>query len=142
MSIEDLERAISERNPPTPAASHRRTDRVLVVDDEFLIRWSLRNRLQTEGFHVAEAASLADARRAFADDPCVIVLDVRLPDGNGLDLLDEILKSRPDVRVIVISAHATADMVERAQQAGAFDFVHKPFDLNAIAAVVDRARQL
>lgn len=115
---------------------------LLVVDDEFLIRWSLRTRLAASGYRVLEAATLAEARAALARGVDLVLLDVLLPDGNGLDLLEELQHDPVHPPVIMISAHATAEVAARAKAQGAFEFVHKPFDLEAIAALVDRAASL
>ncbi len=115
---------------------------LLVVDDEFLIRWSLRTRLAASGYRVLEAATLAEARAALARGVDLVLLDVLLPDGNGLDLLEELQHDPAHPPVIMISAHATAEVAARAKAQGAFEFVHKPFDLEAIAALVDRAASL
>jgi DNA-binding NtrC family response regulator len=120
------------------------TDRskvLLVVDDEFLIRWSLRTRLAAAGYRVVEAATLAEARAALDRGVDLMLLDVLLPDGNGLDLLAELRNKAGRPPIILISAHATAEVATRAKAQGAFDFVHKPFDLDAIAALVDSALQ-
>jgi DNA-binding NtrC family response regulator len=129
---------MTQNNAPN---SPRATTPVLVVDDEFLIRWSLRTRLAAQGYDVIEAGSIAEARAAFGKGVQVIVLDVRLPDGSGLELLAEILAARPSSRVILISAHGTADMAQKARASGAFEFLHKPFDLNVVSDLVDRAAQ-
>jgi DNA-binding NtrC family response regulator len=114
---------------------------LLVVDDEFLIRWSLRTRLAAAGYRVLEAATLAEAREALDRGVDLVLLDVLLPDGNGLDLLAELQKTAVHPPTILISAHATAEVAARAKAQGAFDFVHKPFDLDAIAALVASALQ-
>lgn len=127
-----------ETGPNAPSATAKV---LLVVDDEFLIRWSLRNRLAAAGYIVIEAATAAEARAAFARGCDMVLLDVLLPDGNGMDLLKEFRERRPESRVILISAHGTAEVADRARAQGAYDFIDKPFDLNVITAVVDRAAQ-
>src|SRR3954451_21548974 len=80
---------------------------VLVVDDELLIRWALREALETRGYVVTEAADAASARRALSDVgalPAAIVLDYRLPDSNDLGLLTTIRREAPEVRVIMMTA--------------------------------------
>lgn len=112
---------------------------LLVVDDEFLIRWSLSEHFDQAGYSVIEAETLREARAALLNHVDVVLLDVLLPDGNGLDLLAELRRSQPNLPVIVISAHATQVVADRARADGAFDCVRKPFDLNALTALVDRA---
>ncbi len=115
---------------------------LLVVDDEFLIRWSLRQHLVAAGYQVIEAATMAAAREAFAHGVDLVLLDVYLPDGNGLDLLEEFHGHRPASPVIVLSAHGSRDLAATARERGAFDFLDKPFDLDVVAAAVGRASRL
>ncbi len=112
---------------------------VLVVDDEFLIRWSLRERLVQAGLLVTEAGSGAEALDRFCPAIEVILLDVRLPDADGLDLLRRFKRLRPSVAVVMITAHATDDMADEALETGAYAFIHKPFDVEQVAALVSRA---
>ena len=122
-----------------PALGTHANKVVLVVDDEFLIRWSLSEHFDQAGYKVIEAETLLEARAALLNHVDVVLLDVLLPDGNGLDLLKELRRTQPDLPVIVISAHATQLVADRARADGAFDCVRKPFDLNALTALVDRA---
>ena len=106
---------------------------VLVVDDEPLIRWSLAEGLTEHGYVVRLAGTAAEARTelaSFAQDPVVVVLDLRLPDMADLSLLREIRGRRPDAPVIVMTAHATAEDARQARAMGAADFVGKPFDVS------------
>ena len=113
---------------------------ILIVDDEFLIRWSLRSRLQADGWRVLEAATAGEARRLFTPDAVdVVLLDVLLPDGNGFELLAEFTALGARAKVVLITAHGTDDMATRALDKGAFAFVHKPFQLHEIAALAARA---
>lgn len=110
--------------------------RVLVVDDEFLIRWSLRERLRADGFAVVEAADAAAARAAFrAEIFDVVLLDLRLPDSDGLGLLGEFLATGRS-RIVVITAHGTDEMAEEALQMGALGFLRKPFDIDRMVELV------
>ena len=115
---------------------------VLVVDDEALIRWSLSEGLIDAGWTVRQAATGAEARaevRALAGQPFVIVLDLRLPDVFDLSLVREIRAARPDVPMIVMTAHGTNDDARQAKACGVFSFVGKPFDMVEIVALVDAA---
>jgi len=125
-----------ERDPSSRSLAGRS---VLVVDDEFLIRWSLRERLSQAGLNVAEAATGAEAIDRFAAAVEVVLLDVRLPDADGLDLLRRFKALRSDVTVVMITAHGTDDMADEARALGAYAFVHKPFDVEQVAALVARA---
>jgi two-component system C4-dicarboxylate transport response regulator DctD len=125
---------MTRENLPMPA--------VLVVDDEPLIRWSLSEGLTDGGYVVRLAANAAEARAALSalgTQPLVVLLDLRLPDAVDLSLLAEIHRRWPDVRVVMMSAHGTADDVSRARALGAFRFVEKPFDVTEVVKIVGEA---
>ncbi len=113
--------------------------RLLVVDDEKLVRWSLREALSEEGFVVETAASGNEARQIFQEfEPEVILLDIRLPDANGLDLLTEFKEQNKEVIIVMITAYADADSAVKALKAGAEDYVGKPFDLDEIQHILEQ----
>jgi len=115
---------------------------VLVVDDEPLIRWSLSEGLTDSGYVVRLAGNAAEARAALSilgRQPLVVLLDLRLPDVVDLSLLAEIRSRWPDVRVVMMSAHGTADDVNRATDLGAIRFVEKPFDVTEVVKIVGEA---
>ena len=112
---------------------------VLIVDDDSAIRELLREFLAEEGLATREAASAAEARQALeASDLDVILLDMWLPDGDGLDVLDS-LRGRPEIPVIVITADSSSSRTIRAMQAGAFDYLVKPLEPEAVRAALRRA---
>ncbi len=112
---------------------------VLIIDDDSAIRELLREFLAEEGLATSEAASAAEARQAMeAADPDVILLDMWLPDGDGLDVLDS-LRGRPEIPVIVITADSSSSRTIRAMQAGAFDYLVKPLEPEAVRAAIRRA---
>jgi two-component system, NtrC family, nitrogen regulation response regulator GlnG len=114
--------------------------RVLVVDDDGAIRTVVREALRRAGFIVETAASVAEERRLFASfDPQVLVTDVVLPDGNGLDVIPEMLEKSPGLPVIVLSAQNTFTTALRATEQGAFDYLPKPFDLGELTRAVSDA---
>ena len=113
--------------------------RVLIVEDEALIRWSLTQTLVDAGATVVEAADLRsamDALRAGAPGFDVVVLDVRLPDGSGLGLLATIRRLRPATRVLMMTAHGTPALLAEARALGAYGVVDKPFELHAMAGLI------
>lgn len=120
--------------------------RVLIVDDHRNIRISLRMILEAEGASVTESENLANARAVLGmssqskgDLPYdLILLDIRLPDGSGLDLLKEICDFGHASSVIVISGEGTAQEAFKATQIGAFDFIEKPFTPERILVSVRR----
>lgn len=114
--------------------------RILIVDDEPAIGWSLRELL-ADGGHAVELASSVEAAldtcRRF--EPDTVLLDVRLPGRDGLSAIPDLRALAPGVPVIVMTAFGDLDTAVRAVHAGAFDYLVKPFDMERIAEVVDRA---
>jgi len=111
--------------------------RVLVVDDDAAIRTVVREALRRAGYVVETAASVAEQRRLFASfNPQVLVTDVVLPDGNGLDVIPEVLEKNPGLPIIVLSAQNTFTTALRATEQGAFDYLPKPFDLGELTRAV------
>ena len=115
------------------------TKTILVVDDEELVRWSLKQRLSEEGYRIIEAPSASEARSLFEEIPDLVLLDVKLPDGNGVDLLGEFKKKDPDIPVILITAHGTVENAVLAMRTGAYDYISKPFSMDEILLNVKRA---
>ena len=114
--------------------------KVLVVEDELLIRWSLREALLDAGFEVLEAESASEARARFSEKPDAAILDLRLPDADGTALLRELVAdSTEGVVSLMISAYATPEMVQAAKTAGAFDLVAKPFKVERIVEILEEA---
>jgi two-component system response regulator HydG len=112
--------------------------RVLVVDDEALIRWSLTEMLSEAGHAVAEAADGAAAMRALNDNGPfdVVVLDYRLPDSNDLNLLTAIRRHAPQTAVVMMTAYGTAEVTSGALALGAYRVVSKPFEVTDLVALV------
>jgi two-component system response regulator AtoC len=118
------------------AASSRR---VLVVDDEQLIRWSLTERLREDGYDVAEAATAAEAIDRADVGVDLALLDYKLPDEDGVVVLRKLHEMDPDTLVIMLTAHTSVETVVQAMKAGAFDYATKPFDLDDVSRRVARA---
>ena len=116
--------------------------RILVVDDELLIRWSLSEALTAAGYAVVEGRDAAEARQAIRDQdhkPDVVVLVYRLPDSNDLGLLTTIRNEAPTVPVILMTAYGTAEVVKGALDLGAYRVVSKPFEVHDMASLVTEA---
>ena len=114
--------------------------RILVVDDEKLIRWSLGERLTRSGYDVAAAESGEEALDKLRGGPAdVMLLDVRLPGIDGLDTLRRALAMQPELIVLMMSAHSTVDIAVEGMRRGAIDFLVKPFALGALDVAVKRA---
>jgi two-component system response regulator AtoC len=116
------------------------TARVLVVDDEKLIRWSVAERLQRGGYEVVSAESGEQALEMLAGTPPdLMLLDVRLPGIDGVQTLQRALDIHPELAVLMMSAHSTVDIAVDAMKHGAVDFLVKPFPFQALDAAVERA---
>jgi len=115
-------------------------ERVLVVDDEKLIRFTLRESLAGEGYVVHEAADVAEGMREFERHAidCAI-LDHRLPDGDGFELLRTFKEQAPDVPVILMTAYSTIQKAVEAMRMGAFTYVNKPFETDEMVLSVRTA---
>ncbi len=116
--------------------------RILVVDDEKLIRWSVGERLQRDGYEVIAAESGEQALDVVAANaPDLMLLDVRLPGIDGITTLQRALALQPEVAVLMMSAHSTVDIAVEAMKHGAIDFLVKPFPFQSLDAAVQRALQ-
>ena len=117
--------------------------RLLIVDDEKNIRLSLVRFFDSLGHQVAEAENGAQASAMLADSHFDLVLtDFRMAQMNGLELLKEARRIHPDILVILMTAYATVENAVAAMKAGAYDYITKPFSLEEIQLVVERALQL
>ena len=113
---------------------------ILIVEDEKLIRWSLRERLEKEGFQVHEAVTGREGlEEPGAREYDLILLDYRLPDRDGLELLKEISRDFPDTLVIMMTAYSTVDSAVEAMKLGAYDYVNKPFNMEELLLTIEKA---
>ena len=115
--------------------------RVLVVDDESLLRWAMAATLKDAGYEVVEASSGQEAMASLHGhpDPHVIFLDYRLPDSQDLTLLQKIRTAAPDCPVIMMTAYRTPELIEAAERLGAYRVVSKPFDMGDIVSLTRHA---
>ena len=115
-------------------------DKILIVDDERLVRWSLRQKCEEWGFHVVEAESGVPALTvAQHESPDLVLLDVRLPDIGGLEVLERLKKNGDARAVIMITADPQLDDVKMALKLGAYDFVGKPLDFDELNVTIKNA---
>src|SRR5687767_9572979 len=112
---------------------------ILVVDDEALIRWSLTERLKSEGYEVLEAETGGAALEQLPEGVDLALLDYKLPDTDGVSVLRKIKEFDPDILVIMLTAFASVETAVEAMKLGAYHFANKPFNLDEIVAVVERA---
>ena len=111
-------------------------ERILIVDDDRLTRNALRDRLEADGFLVADAATGAEAIDSFHTGADLVLLDFCLPDVKGYDLLELMLDSDPDAVIIMLTAHASVAQAVQAMHLGAHHCVEKPFDVEETALLV------
>jgi two-component system, NtrC family, response regulator PilR len=113
---------------------------LLIVDDEASLRDFLTIVFEEEGCRVETAASLADAHAALQKrEPDLVLCDLMLPDGSGLDLLREIKIQNPSIAVVMITAHTSTKSAVEALKAGAHDYIAKPFDIDELKIIVSKA---
>ncbi len=117
-----------------------RKHKILVVDDEHLIRWSLEQNLKKQGYEVFIAGSGEDALRLVRDEsPDLVLLDIQLPGINGLEVLEKIKDQEDDVIVIMVTALGVLETAVKAMRMGAYDYLNKPFNLDELAIVIRKA---
>jgi len=116
------------------------TARILVIDDEKLIVWSLQKELEKEGYEVYGVQTAKDGMSLLEDlRPDLVFLDIRLPDKSGLELLKEIKEKDKDILVIMVTAFGGVESAVYAIKAGAYDYIEKPFDFEAVKLTTRRA---
>src|SRR5436190_23983368 len=112
---------------------------ILVVDDEQLIRWTISSRLTDEGYRVFEAETAAEALKRVREGVDLVLLDYRLPDSDGLTVLKQIKEMDPDTLVILLTAFSSVDTAVEAMKHGAYHYANKPFHLDEIVLLVEKA---
>ena len=118
----------------------RNATRLLIVDDERSIRFGIGEWARDAGYEPLEAANGKEALELVREQPVdAVVLDLKLGDMDGLQVLKRLRELEPQLPVVMLSAHATFDHVVQAVQAGAFWFLSKPLDNDALGALLDRA---
>ena len=114
--------------------------RILIVEDEEDLRDLIRKHLIGKGYKVDSAGTLGDGRKLLSkQDYALVILDLLLPDGNGMDLLKEIKESSPLTEVILLTGHGTIKTAVDAMKLSAYDFLTKPCSLRELEVVVEKA---
>jgi two-component system, NtrC family, response regulator AtoC len=114
--------------------------KILVVDDEQLIRWSLEKNLQKQGYEVITAGSGEDAvKLAREESPDLMLLDIQLPGMNGIEVLETVKEFEEDIIVIMVTALGVLETAVKAMRLGAFDYINKPFNLDELSIIVKKA---
>jgi two-component system response regulator AtoC len=113
---------------------------LLIIDDEEMICWSVKREFEKRGMEVFIAFNGKDGLQNFIENqPDIVLLDIKLPDKNGLELLKEIRKLNNDALVIVITAYSGVESAVAAIKDGAYDYIEKPFQLENIGITINRA---
>lgn len=113
---------------------------ILLVEDEKLLRWALAEQLKRAGHEVHDAANLAEAKKLLeSHQPDVLLLDISLPDGNGLDFYEQNLERLEDTVAIVMTAVGAVEEAVRAMKLGALDFLNKPVDNEDLVRLIERS---
>ena len=114
--------------------------KILVIDDEKLIRWTLEQHLVKEGYEVTTADSAEKGLQIISEEPPdILLLDNRLPDMSGLELLEKLNVPERGLMVIMITAYGIVETAVKAMKLGAYDYISKPFNLEEITFVIRKA---
>ena len=115
----------------------RETFKILVVDDEETVREMLVTYLETEGYDVGTADSGVTALQVIEEfKPQVVLLDIRMPDMDGLQCLRSIMKQNPDIAVVMMSGFVSEQIARKTLEIGAFDYVNKPISLEHLMRIL------
>lgn len=112
---------------------------VLIIDDDEAITWVVKKALEPLGYKVSSRPKLSSGLKAVKGGPQLVLLDIVLPDGNGLEGLKEIRSSYPDALVIMVTAHGKMESTVEAMKEGAYDYLEKPFDIEELKIIVEKA---
>ncbi|MDE2128797.1 MAG: nitrogen regulation protein NR(I) [Betaproteobacteria bacterium] len=113
---------------------------IWIVDDDQSIRFVLEKALEKAGLPVRSFSNIRDVQTALSDDaPQVLVSDIRMPGGSGIELLQELKRTQPGLPVIIMTAYSDLDSAVSAFQSGAFEYLSKPFDLEKAVDLIQRA---
>jgi two-component system nitrogen regulation response regulator GlnG len=112
---------------------------ILIIDDDESITWVVKKALEPLGYRIRSYGRLAPGLKAVKDGFQLVLLDIVLPDGNGIDALKEIKESNHDATVIMMTAHGKMESTIEAMKEGAYDYLEKPFDIEELKITVEKA---
>lgn len=119
------------------------TEKILIVDDQFGIRILLNEVLQKEGYKTFQAANGVQALEIVKKDPPdLVLLDMKIPGMDGIEILKRMKVIEPDIRVIIMTAYGELDMIQEAMDLGALTHFAKPFDIDDIRVAVRKYSQI
>ena len=134
---------VTNKSTSQSASISLRDTRVLIIDDEDILAWSIDTELRSLGAETMRAGSVREALERFPTfGPDLAITDLRLPDGNGLELLKKWRLDAPEMPVILVTAHGAIDSAITALRLGACDYLQKPFDMKDLIAAVGRAAEI
>lgn len=113
-------------------------ERILIVDDQFGIRILLNEILVKEGYTTFQAANGEEALKFLENDPHLVLLDMKIPGMDGIEILKRMKKQNPDIRVVIMTAYGELDMIQEALDLGALTHIAKPFDIEEIRVAVKK----
>ena len=117
-----------------------RKAKIMVVDDEHLIRWSLEQNLRKQGYEVLTAGNGEDALKLVREEqPELVLLDIHMPGISGLEVLEKTKEFDDEIIVIMVTAHGGLETAVNAMRMGAYDYINKPFNLDEMAIVIRKA---
>ncbi|MFZ5650002.1 MAG: sigma-54-dependent transcriptional regulator [Bacillota bacterium] len=113
--------------------------KVLIIDDEYGMRWALEKALREEGYEVSSAANGAEGLEALASqDISLVLLDYKMPGMSGLKVLELIKETKPDLRVIFMTGHSSISTALDSLRMGATAYITKPFHLTDLKATINK----
>jgi two-component system phosphate regulon sensor histidine kinase PhoR len=114
--------------------------KILVIDDEAIVRTSCERALDTEGYEIKMASSGREGLNFLENEPFgLVLLDLKMPDIDGIEVLNEINKKWPDTKVIMITGYSTVETAVQALRLGAYNFIEKPFTPDTLITSVKEA---
>ena len=134
---------VTTKSTSQSASISLKDTRVLIIDDEDILAWSIDTELRSLGAETMRAGSVREALERFPTfAPDLAITDLRLPDGNGLELVKKWRLDAPEMPVILVTAHGAIDSAITALRLGACDYLQKPFDMKDLIAAVGRAAEI